>query len=167
LSNHNHIKEFRTIVIQYSGLLFTICRRYASDYETAEDYLQDSWLHIYKNFSKYNSELPLLPWMKRLTINVCLQQLRKNKIKECQLELDVIDYSPNAIDELSNEELLTLIDKMPMTNRTVFNLYVIDGYPHADIAVLLNISVNTSRSKLLRARQWLQTQLTKNIKQAI
>ena len=153
--------------MQYSGLLFTICRRYAPDYGTAEDYLQDSWLQIYKNFSTYNPELPLLPWIKRVTINVCLQQLRKNKIQECQLELDVIDYSPNAIDELSNEELLKLIDKMPMTNRTVFNLYVIDGFSHAEIAELLNISENTSRSKLLRARHWLQNQLTKNIKQAI
>jgi len=167
LSNHNHIKEFRTIVIQYSGLLFTICRRYAPDQQTAEDFLQDSWLQIYNNYSSYNPDLPIEPWIKKLTINVCLKNLRQKTLKECELNIDIIDYSPNAIDQLSNEDLLNLIKQMPITNRTVFNLSVIDGYTHAEIAALLNISENTSRSKLLRARQWLQHQLTKPIKQAI
>jgi len=151
--------NFQSAVHQYSGLLFTICRRYARDETTAKDYLQDSWLRIYNNMEKYDESRPFEAWIRRITVNECLKNIRDQKNKFEELEDVKIDTTETPIEKLNNEELMELINTLPLVFKTVFNLYVIDGYTHKEIAELLQISEATSRSKLLRGRKWLQQKI--------
>jgi len=167
LRNHNHHAEFRSAVIQHSGLLFTTCRRYAQDRAEAEDWLQDSWLHICQNFDKYDRSRPMVPWLKKITVNVCLQAIRKRKIIYNDIEIDLMDHTPNALDDMKAEELLLIINLMPDLYKTVFNLSVIDGFEHAEIATMLDIKETTSRTRLHRGRLWLQSKLANPIKEVI
>lgn len=165
--NHNIIKEFQNTVHQYSGILFTICRRYAVDDAMAKDYLQDSWIQVYKNRNKYDQNLPLEPWLKRITINICLKNIRDNKTNYAPIDGIHIEIKEEAIDNLKNEELIQLVQSLPTVFKDVFNLYAIDGYSHKEIGTLLNISEGTSRSKYARGRKWLQEKILKSENQFI
>jgi len=151
--------NFQNAVHQYSGILFTICRRYARDESMAKDFLQDCWLRIYHNLDKYDSSRSFEAWIKKITVNECLKNIRDHKNKFDALVDVNFDATETPIDKLNNEDLLKLINSLPMVFKTVFNLYVIDGYSHKEIAKLLKISEATSRSKLARGRAWLRHKL--------
>lgn len=157
--NKQLFQYFQSTVHQYSGILFSICRRYARDEALAKDYLQDSWLQIYKNLDKYDQSKAFEPWIKRITVNVCLKNLRDQKNTFEELTDFNFDTMETAIEKLNTEDLMKLINSLPLVFKTVFNLYVIDGYTHSEIAELLQISEATSRSKLSRGRNWLQQKL--------
>lgn len=158
-NNPKPFKDFQGAVHQHSGMLFTICRRYARDESMAKDFLQDSWLRIYNNLDKYDSSRPFEAWIKRITVNECLKNIRSQKNYFEELNDIQVDHTETPIEKLNNEDLMVLINALPLVYKTVFNLYVIDGYSHKEIAELLNIKESTSRSKLARGRTWLKEKL--------
>lgn len=143
--------------------MFRICLRYGSTREEAEDMLQEGFLAIFRDLGHYRQESPLEGWMYRVMVNSALQYLRKqvNKPKffEDPVNLKGISANENLEHRLDAEYLSDLIRKLPPGYRAVFNLFVVEGYKHEEISEKLNISVNTSRSQLHKARAWLKERI--------
>ncbi|MBP0902814.1 RNA polymerase sigma factor [Mariniflexile gromovii] len=141
----------------FSSKLFAVCLKYSRNYAEAEDNLQDAFLIIFKKIDQYKSKGSFEGWLKRVTINTVLQQYRNEKVFEIVNE-NIIDEVEIDIDEdtLSIDYLLRIIQELPDRYRLVFNLYVLDGYSHKDIASMLGINIGTSKSNLARARQILK-----------
>lgn len=141
----------------FSSKLFSLCLKYSRNYVEAEDNLQDAFLTIFKKIEQYKNKGSFEGWLKRVTINTVLQQYRKEKVFEISPENDIEDEELEIDDEtLSMDYLLQIIQDLPDRYRLVFNLYVLDGYSHQDIANMLEINVGTSKSNLARARQILK-----------
>lgn len=146
---------------RYADVLFGQCLKYSSNYDDAKDHLQESFLTIFAKIDQYKGRGSFEGWMKRIAINTVLQSYRKNKevplqreelleAKEKELNLDVEEIS-NA--DLPLSFLLSIVQDLPERYRLVFNLYVLDGYSHKEIAEMLNIAEGTSKSNLFRARE--------------
>ncbi|MGY5851226.1 RNA polymerase sigma factor [Salegentibacter sp. F14] len=147
------IKAQEELYQLYAGKLFGLCLKYSSNYQQAEDNLQDGFLTIFEKISQYQDKGSFEGWMKRIIINTALQKYRKEKyldlINEDLLEEQVIEIDE---EDLPVDLLLKLIQELPPRYREVFNLYVLDGYSHKEISDLLNISQGSSKSNLARAR---------------
>ena len=141
----------------FSSKLFAVCLKYSRNYAEAEDNLQDAFITIFKKIDQYKNKGSFEGWLKRVTINTVLQQYRKEKVFEIVNE-NIIDDVEIDIDEdaISIDYLLKIIQELPDRYRLVFNLYVLDGYSHKDIADMLDINIGTSKSNLARARQILK-----------
>lgn len=143
----------------FSPKMFSICLRYAKGYHAAEDILQEGYIKIFKNIQKFRGEGSFEGWMKRIFVNTAIEHYRRSVSMYPILEIDnsahdvVVD---NTIDRMSGEELMKLVDKLAHGYRTIFNLYVVEGFPHKEIAKKLSISEGTSKSQLARARYMLQ-----------
>lgn len=141
----------------FSSKLFSICLKYSNGYAQAEDNLQDAFLTIFNKIEQYKGKGSFEGWLKRITINTALQRYRAEKVFNIVNDNDVEDYEIEVDeDTISLDYLLKAIQNLPDRYRLVFNLYVLDGYSHNDIAKMLNISVGTSKSNLSRARQILK-----------
>jgi RNA polymerase sigma-70 factor (ECF subfamily) len=146
---------------QYSEQMMAVCVRYVSDRETARDLLQDAFIKVFTNISSYNGSGSFAGWIRRIFITTSLEYLRKNDALKQSVNLDDFDYSieheeVTILDTISANELMKCVEALPNGYRTVFNLYAIEGYAHAEIANMLDISENTSRSQFMRARKLLQ-----------
>lgn len=152
----------RAIYELYSKKLFIICLRYSRDHSEAEDMLQEGFVKLFNKIEKYNHSGSFPGWIGRLIANNCIDIIRKRPnlyaITESH-ENTMKATTLNALDELIGEDLLKIIQSLPVGYRTVFNMYVIEGYSHKDIADKLSISVGTSKSQLNRARKLLQKKL--------
>lgn len=137
----------------FSSKLFSICLKYSKNYAEAEDNLQDAFLTIFKKIDQYKHKGSFEGWLKRITINTVLQRYRNDKVFDIISE-DVIEDVEIEIDDesISLDYLLHIIQELPDRYRLVFNLYVLDGYSHNDIADMLEINIGTSKSNLARAR---------------
>ncbi|WP_459210351.1 RNA polymerase sigma factor [Aquimarina rhabdastrellae] len=144
----------------YGSKLFSLCLKYSRDYASAEDTLQDSFITIFDKISQYKGNGSFEGWLKRVTINTALQKYRKQKVFEIVHEDQIEDIEVEIDEEqFSLDYLLQLIQQLPDRYRLVFNLYVLDGYSHKEIAEMLTISVGTSKSNLARARYILKEKL--------
>jgi RNA polymerase sigma factor (sigma-70 family) len=155
-------KSQRRLFELYAGKMMTVCRRYANDQTEAEDILQEAFIRVFSNIAQYRFEGSLEGWIRRIVIHTALRILQKKKIRFAEINDDLdIEQSMNAdgISALSAEELLKLISALPEGYRIVFNLYVLEGYDHNEIAAILDINAATSRSQLSKARKVLQTQI--------
>ncbi len=153
----------------YSGKMMALCYRFARDRNEAEDILQEGFVRVFTKLHLYKGVGSFESWMKKVIVNTALKYRDKNIRKHHYSEIDnvhVFDNTPNIIEELSKEEILKLIQELPEGYRTVFNLYVIEGYSHKDIGQLLNIGESTSRSQLVKARKLLQQKFMNLIKLA-
>jgi RNA polymerase sigma factor (sigma-70 family) len=150
---------------KFSGKFLAICSRYINERMAAEDLMVESMMKIFEKVSQFSFKGSFEGWAKRLVVNEALMYLRAKKMLEVGLD-DVGEmhnsYSQNL--DLESEELMQLIRALPNGYRTVFNLYAIEGYNHAEIAEMIGISEGTSKSQLSRARTILQEQLTKSEK---
>ncbi|MFM9985911.1 MAG: RNA polymerase sigma factor [Flavobacteriales bacterium] len=160
----NGLESYRyELYRRYAGKMLAVCKRYAGSKEDAEDYLQESFIKIFDKLNTYQFQGSLEGWIRRVVVHTCLNNLRSRK-----LYVDIADDAPikdhNAVDALnamSEVELMTLVQTLPSGYRTVFNMYAIDGYDHAEIAATLGINEGTSRSQLSKARIWLRNALEK------
>jgi len=148
----------------FRTIWFMICLRYLPNRNDAQDALQNGLVQIFSNLQNFNSELgDFGGWTSRILTNECLQIIRKNKknIITQELSNDLPVYYPeeNGLDKISREDILRIIQKLPTGYRTIFNMYVFDGYSHKEIAEYLNISEGTSKSQLFKARKMLQEAL--------
>lgn len=140
--------------------------------EEAEDVLVESFYQIFTKLNTYKGEGSFEGWMKRIVINKALMELRKNNVLNLSVELNSIkepSQSEEVIDNLLYDELLTMLNELPPGYKTVFNLYVLEGYKHREIAELLGISINTSKSQLILAKKkmreiYKKKQVIKNVK---
>ncbi|WP_418602352.1 RNA polymerase sigma factor [Hwangdonia sp.] len=141
----------------FSSKLFSVCLKYSRNYAEAEDNLQDAFLTIFDKIEQYKGKGSFEGWLKRITINTVLQRYRNEKVFDIINE-NVADEVEIEIDEdqIPLEYLLKIIQELPDRYRLVFNLYVLDGYSHKEIAEMLNINTGTSKSNLARARQTLK-----------
>ncbi len=143
----------------FSPKMFGICLRYASDYHSAEDILQEGFIKVFNNLDRYRGDGSFEGWMKRIFINTSIEYYRKSLNLKKNIELDKAPepaFASTAISGLATADLLKLVQKLPTGYRTVFNLYVIEGFPHKEIGQMLKISEGTSKSQLARARETLK-----------
>lgn len=150
---------------KYKVEMFTVCLRYASDRTEAEDFLQDGFMQVFKNLNQFDSARGSLQgWVRKVIINKSLQHVRKKKLPFTNN--DVSDFAnqiagdENIISMLSAKEIVLLIQQLPNGYKVVFNLFMIEGYSHQEIADQLNITVSTSKSQLRKARLALQQKIT-------
>lgn len=141
----------------FSSKLFSVCLKYSRNYVEAEDNLQDSFLTIFDKIKQYKNKGSFEGWLKRVTVNTVLQRYRNEKVFDIINENIVEDVEIELDDDhLSIDYLLKIIQDLPDRYRLVFNLYVLDGYSHKEIAEMLDINIGTSKSNLARARQTLK-----------
>jgi RNA polymerase sigma factor (sigma-70 family) len=152
----------RELYQRFNGKMMAVCRRFAGDLAEAEDMLQEAFIRIFSNIDQYRFEGSLEGWIRRIVIHSALEVLRKRLIRFTDIGEEAETLSSpdtDAFAALSASELMRLICDLPDGYRVVFNLYVIEGYDHNEIATLLGISTATSRSQLLKARRALQEQI--------
>lgn len=146
-----------TLYKRYSGVLFGICLKYSPNRAEAEDNLQDAFITIFSRIEQYKGKGSFEGWIKRITVNTALQKYRKKKVfdisNEAQIEDAEVEVEQNNV---PLDFLLKIIQELPDRYRLVFNLYVLDGYSHKEIAEMLGISDGTSKSNLARARMILK-----------
>ncbi len=142
---------------KYSALFYGICLRYAYTNDEAEDILQEGFLKIYMNIKKYSGSGSFEGWMKKIIINNAINYYHKDyKYRHYSDIKDIGDVADDIeVDEydLSHEDLLKVIQELPPGYKQVFNLYAIEGYKHKDIADIMEISENTSKSQYHRAKK--------------
>ena len=147
---------------KYKRQLFLICLRYAVDKGQAQDFLQDAFVNIYKKLDQFDRMKGSFgSWASRITVNECLAYARKKTLYPVNIsEAEEVESTDNsALSQLSLKEMLLLIHGLPYGYRTIFNMYVIDGFSHKEIANQMGISVSTSKSQLAKARKVLQKKI--------
>ena len=144
----------------YAKKLFTLCLKYSKNYAESEDNLQDAFLTIFNKIKQYNGKGSFEGWMKRIVINTALQRYRKASVLDVIKDDDFPEETVEIeVDHVPLEFLLSIIQELPDKYRLVFNLYVLDGFSHKEIASMLNVSVGTSKSNLSRARNILKEKI--------
>jgi len=141
------------------GVMMGICLRYAGDKEEAMDILHEGFIKVFQNVGKYKVGTSLSAWIRRIVINTSIDYYRKRtrrRTEDLDQVYDASSSEPDAISTCGEKEILQYIQRLSPAYRTVFNMYVIEGYSHREIANRLDISESTSRSNLVKARSKLQ-----------
>lgn len=151
----------------YGDKLYSVCLKYSRNRSEAEDNLQDSFVTIFEKIEQYNFKGSFEGWIKRITINTVLQKYRKDGVLDLVASRELPDTAPIIIEEETTdlETLLKFIQELPDQYRLTFNLYVLDGYSHREIAEMLNISSGTSKSNLARGKAILRKRIRELINQ--
>ncbi len=164
LKNQDAVAQKR-LYERYSPLLFSVCRRYLHTYQDAEEALGSGMYKIFTQIESFSGVGSFEGWMRRIVANEALMLLRKTKLlsfpgdETMTLSNQADDFSIEA--DISAREILELLNELPTGYRTVFNLYVLEGFKHQEIADMLGISINTSKSQLILAKQRLRNMLIK------
>ncbi len=147
----------------YKVRMFTLCLRYMSDKMDAEDMLQEGWVKVFKQIRTFDSNRGnFYSWIKRIFINTNLEYLRKKRLQFEDISDSEIGYSTSLnkpIHDMAMQELVKLLQELPPGYRSVFNLFVLEGYTHKEIGETLNISPNTSKTQLMKAKQMMQAKV--------
>lgn len=158
------LKAQKALYELFSAKLFSLSLKYSKNYAEAQDNLQDAFISIFENIHQFKHKGSFEGWMKRITINTALARYRNQKVFSLnheelivQPEKDYTDYS------ISLQTLLKYIQDLPNRYRMVFNLYVLDGYSHKEIAKMMEISEGTSKSNLARGRQILRDKINSDM----
>lgn len=158
----NQRKSQELLYKQFYGYAMSVCLRYAPTREGALEVLNDGFLKVFTRLDQYDSTQPFKGWLRRILINAAIDHYRQevrhhNHEAVEQAEQTVATESADALGQLAHEELMGLIQRLSPAYRLVFNLYVMDGFTHEEIAGQLGISVGASKSNLARARENLRT----------
>ena len=155
-AKHNR-KAQQVLYDKYSRLLLGVCLRYATDKAEAEDILQDSFLKIFYNIKDFTGSGSFIGWLRKVAVNTAITHYHKN-LKYRYL-VDIEDYVSVEIgitsfeeDFFTSDELYKVLNELPTGYRMVFNLYAVEGYKHKEIAEMLGIDTNTSKSQYSRAK---------------
>ena len=158
IRNDRHAQEF--LYNQFYKDLYLIAMRYLSDHHYAEDTIIQSFTKVFKSINRfsYQGQGSLGRWIRTILINESIRALKKKRLiqfdKDIQ-NLDVQHSDANGLQQLQASDITRMIEQLPTGYRTVFNLFVVEGYAHKEIAQLLEISENTSKSQLKKARNQL------------
>lgn len=159
------IRAQKQLYEKYAPLMMSVCIRYVGDRDLAQDILQDGFIKLFSKIHTYSGSGSFIGWMRRIFVNTALEYLRRNDVFKFSTDIDTAYYiessEESALDKLSAEELMNCIAELPNGFRTVFNMYAIEGYSHAEIAKKLGIQEGTSRSQYARAKIILQQKIIK------
>ena len=142
-----------------------ICFRYLRQNEAAEDALQETFIHVFRHIQTFQNEGSFKAWISKIAVNNCLKALRKeyNVIQiDILSELSKGFEDATIVDKMTVDEVLKKLDLLPEQYRIVFNMAVIEGYQHKEIAELLKVTESTSRTILTRARKKIEILFLKN-----
>jgi len=149
---------------RFSGKMYAVCLRYSNNADDAQDLLQEGFIKVYRNLHRFRAEGSFEGWVRRVFVNSSIEHFRKKSIQLAAVsereEETIGDKDINALDTLAEKDIINLIRELSPGYRTVFNLYVVEGYSHGEIAGMLGISEGTSKSQLARARGVLQKKVT-------
>ncbi len=150
LCRKNDRRAQKVLFETYSPKMFGVCKRYVKTREDAEDVLIEGMYKVMANIKSFKGNGSFEGWIRRIVVNESLMFLRKKHNFRLTIEISNIEIKTNisAQDHLEEQDILNLLNKLPTGYRTVFNLYVIEGYKHREIADMLGISINTSKSQL-------------------
>ncbi|MEM9545665.1 MAG: RNA polymerase sigma factor [Bacteroidota bacterium] len=156
---------FKEVVYHYSGILMTVAKIYTRNKEDAEDVLQDAFISIYRNAQNFtgSEEKAFIAWMKKIVTNVALSKYRKMHYSKETYTLDTISpqfEEPLVLKQYEYEELMNAIYNLPLKYKRVVGLFALNGYSHKEIAEMLDIKPNTSRSLYSRATTMLYKALS-------
>jgi RNA polymerase sigma factor (sigma-70 family) len=151
------------LYMTFYNYVMTIATRYAANTETAEEIVNDAFYKAFTKIDRYNEEVPFRFWLRRIAINTAIDRYRSNLHVLQTVELQTFHEEANdagIVESLTREQILLLLAQVPPAYRTVFNLFVVDGFSHEEISETLGISVGASKSNLARARQHLKKLLS-------
>lgn len=142
---------------KYYRLIMGICMRYAGNRDEAKEILQEGYIKIFNSLDTFKFEGSLDGWVKRIIINTAIDHLRKRNIKPVTIEInDNVPFNESIIEKMNKDDLIRCINQLPAGYRSVFNMYVIEGFSHKEIAEKLGITEGTSKSQLSKAKDFLK-----------
>jgi RNA polymerase sigma-70 factor (ECF subfamily) len=160
LAVENNRQAQQLIYSKFSPKMLSVCRQYIKDIQLAEDVMITAFMKVFVNLNQFQKKGSFEGWIRRIMINECISSIRA--FKKVQFLADSFEY--NEVDQESEldfslEDIQRLIDGLPDGYKIVFNLFVIEGYKHKEIATLLGINEGTSKSQFSQARRMLQNQI--------
>lgn len=162
LAAENNRRAQQELYLRFSPRMLGVCRQYCKDLHVAEDIMITAFMKVFTNLKKFNHEGSFEGWIRRIMINECISYFRtQKKVNFIEDENYIVESYIEDEGQFSVDEILFLIDKLPVGYKMVFNLYAIEGFKHQEIAAILGISEGTSKSQLSRGRKMLQEQITK------
>lgn len=151
------------LYLQYSSKMYAICLRYSYDKIEAEDLLQDGFIKVYSQLSKFKGKGSFEGWMRRIFVNLSIdyyhKKTKENFNKEELKTLTQDDHDDNVWPAINEKEIIELIQQLPDGYRMVFNLFAIELYSHKEIASMLGVSESTSKTQFFKARKMLQAKV--------
>ena len=147
----------RTVYEMFYGKMMGVCLRYANNKEEAQDLLHDGFIKVFENIKKFNYSGSFEGWIRRIMVNTTIDHYRKNKnvfVKDVEDFNNIEAEEPDVdiLSQLRTEDIMKAVQTLSPAYRTVFGLYVIEGYSHKEVAKELGISVGTSKSNLAKAK---------------
>ena len=159
-------RGFKLLVDRYGPKLMAIAFRYSADRFTAEDILQEALIKVFRKIPDYTGKGSFEGWLKRIVVTTALNHYKKTQSRRESFQREELVYEDegqvSTLDQLSADELMKEISSLPEGYRMVFNLFIVEGYDHREIAGMLGISEGTSRSQLAKAKKKLATRLVAN-----
>ncbi len=150
---------------QYSSKMLGVCMRYAKDRAEAEDMLQEGFIKVFTNISRFKNEGSFEGWIRRIMVFTAINMFkyRTRKFRESlDTGNDDAPYDDHIVEKIAAKEIVALITQMPEGYKMVFNLYAVEGYTHKEIGQILGVAEGTSKSQYARARQYMQQALAKH-----
>ncbi len=158
-------KAQKALFDRFAPKMYSVCLRYMKKAEPAEDVLQDALVKVFSKLSDFKNEGVLEGWVRRIVVNTCLDQIRKNTKFLGDIQAEEVEYKleQNSFiaEKLMADDLMRLVQQMPDGYRVVFNMFAIEGYSHQEIAEQLGVTESTSKSQYLRARAYLRDRIEK------
>jgi len=157
-------KAQKLLYDRYSPKMFGVCKRYVKNREDAEDVLIDGFFKVLTHIDTFKGNGSFEGWIRRIVVNQALMFLRKKHNFKMTVEINNIEIKSqiNVEDELAEQDIMKILEKLPTGYRTIFNLYVVEGFKHREIAEQLGISINTSKSQLILAKKRMRSLLKEN-----
>lgn len=164
INGNRQMQEF--LYQKYASKMYGVCLRYSGNAEDANDLLQEGFIKIFKNLTKFRGEGSFEGWIRRIFVNTSIEHFRKKvklyNVTEVQ-ENTIEDYDLNILDTLAEKDIISLVNELSPGYRAVFNMHVVEGYSHKEIADILEINEGTSKSQLARAKGVLKKLLEKKL----
>ena len=141
----------------------SICLRYADNRDEASEILNDGFMKIFNSIKQFDLSRPIKPWLRKIMVNTAINHYRQKQRNIQEEEIEKAKQATEAesiLSGISYHEIIAMLQKLPPSYRTVFNLYAIEGYKHEEVAKMLGITVGTSKSNLFKAKESLRSILT-------
>jgi RNA polymerase sigma factor (sigma-70 family) len=160
----------RLLFEKHAGKMMSLCERYAKDRQEAKDILQEGFIRVFDCIHQFRFEGSFEGWLRRVFVHIATRHAAKRRISFDDMDMvdtDTMPIDAAVVSKLSEDEIHKLITRLPEGYRMVFNLYIVEGYSHDEIANFLGIQASTSRTQLTKARRMLQTLIVKNFNAVI
>lgn len=159
-------KSQKALYDRFAAKMFGVCLRYAGNSDEAEDILQEGFIKVFNKMGSFRSEGSFEGWVRRIFVNTAIEHFRRKTYLQPITEREETTVEGNllsALEHLAQKDIIALVQQLSPGYRTVFNLYVVEGHTHRQIAEMLGISEGTSKSQLARAKTILQDLVKKHV----